>query len=48
MSEQIKPTEIDYQTFFKLNPNAIPDLRAIVFERLYLEEKSKNKEVENG
>lgn len=42
MNEPIKPTTEDYEKFFKINPNAIADLKAIVFERLYLEEKAKN------
>lgn len=40
--DNIKPINEDYNKFFKTNPQAFVALEAIVFKRLYLEEKEKN------
>lgn len=40
--ENIEPKPEDYDLFFKTNPQAFVALEAIVFKRLYLEEKEKN------
>ena len=44
--DKIEPAPEDYEQFFKTNPTAFVALEAIVFKRLYLEEKEKNSEFE--
>lgn len=52
MDKIIEPINEDYNEYFKSNPKELVALEAIVFKRLYLEEKDKNskfkKDLEGG